>query len=308
MIQKGYMIYKIKFTLFLSLLGFLASCSNDPKSSSTDKLERQKHPMQIGSSFDREIDPLEQKFNSSIFKIRSEMSGTEGVATYLGEFGELKLFLTNKHIVNSDLDTCDKLISLVDVNNKIFLGCKDFIFSFQNLDISIIAMDVFAETEKDFDLKPVLFSTTAIDAKDNLTLRTIDNDLKALVIDQKSDCKYLDTLASYITDPFPNETEIAISTWSIPIGCDAKPGDSGAPIFGSSGMITGVLWGGSLKKEFVSSELLTKKIASKTAGLWQNFNFAVPSIYIKSELQAELNNIDENSLELFALKAFYESL
>ncbi len=93
------------------------------------------------------------------------------------------------------------------------------------------------------------------------------NDLKAIVEDINADCRFLYTGSRYITDPYPTNKESPISSWSIPVGCDAKPGDSGAPVFNNKGKVLGILWDGKLTKQFVSSESLIKRINSKSIDL-----------------------------------------
>ena len=218
------MISNLKLFFLLGLTLLLVSCSKDDKSQPS---HQQEVPTQIGTFFDRKIDPQESSFDKTIFSIKSEMSGTQGVAVYLGEFNQQKIFITNKHIINQDYDDCDSLLSLVDVQARIYMGCNGFVYSFKNLDLSIITMDHVFETDADFEFTPLEFSFEPIEIKQSFVLRTVDNDLQALVIDESQDCLALDNVSEFITDPDPANADEPIITWSLPVGCDAQPGDSG---------------------------------------------------------------------------------
>lgn len=287
---------------------FLTSCGKDD-STGVSKAGLQKVPTQIGSNFDRSIDRDDARFNRSIFSIKSEMSGTQGIAIYLGEFNNQKLFLSNKHIINQDFDDCDSMLSLVDVHNTVFLGCSSFIHSFKSLDLSIITMDfVLDEPETTFDFQAVEFAFEPFVAHENLVLRTIDSNLQALAADQSIDCSNLDIEAKFIEDPHPESEFETISTWSLPVGCDAQGGDSGAPLYQrDSDKILGILWGGKFNKKYVSSETLKQQIHQKSPKLWTDYNFFIPAVHLKSELKSELLNLDPNSLEFETLSALYSS-
>lgn len=293
-------ILKISFILMLFIL--MASCSKDRNENK--KLSQQKNQFQIGTSFNREIDIEEDKYEKSIFIIKSEMSGTQGIAVYLGEFQNKKLFMTNKHIVNKDLDDCDSTISLVDNKRSIFLGCYGFIYSFEDLDISFLTMDYVLEAEEHFSFEPVVFAKEDISEEQSLILRTIDHNLKALVADQSEDCRVLDTKAQFINDPYPNESLELIASWSLPVGCDAVPGDSGAPIYSHEGLLYGILWGGKHQKEYVKTEELLEQIKQKDQRLWREYNFMVPTKNIWFQLEKDLKNLDPSSEEFQILSNF----
>jgi hypothetical protein len=302
--------------LFITLVLFLSSCS-DTKDTNIE-VSKQKVPSQIGTFFDRVIEKNESKYEDSIFSIKSEMTGTQGVAIYLGEFKGHKLFMTNKHVIDQNIDSCDDWISLVDTKSRIYFGCKGFIYSFENLDITILAMDsvinfpvirnpddsvgieadvalvsaaVSTEnvdgSDQDFVLKPIDLRSITLDTSASLILRSLDLDYSAIVVDKSTDCVNLDTEPLFITDP-DVDSESPITTWSLPVGCDAKPGDSGAPIFNAEGDLMGILWGGKLNKTFVNSESLKKQLNLNSSSLWTDYNFMVPVSNILEELDLAL--------------------
>lgn len=305
----GELTMKMKLILPLLIIFFVAACSDDKNSSDKNKSAKiQDIPTQIGTSFDREIDTKEAQFESSLFVVKSEMSGTQGIAIYLGEFESKKLFAVNKHIVHSEMDDCNSMVSVVDNKNKIFLGCQGFIHSFENLDLSLMVMDFVFTPVDDFEFKPVQFDFSLSSTEEKLTLRSIDNKLKALVVDNNLDCTALDTTAQLITDPHPTNIEEPIHTWSIPVGCDAAPGDSGAPIYNSEDKIVGLLWGGKHNKSYVSSERLKEQVLTKDQALWMDYNFMIPSSEITNQLKQELIHLDSESEEFKVLSKFLNQI
>jgi hypothetical protein len=298
------MTSNLKLLFLFGLTLTVASCSKDDRSRPTGQ---QEVPTQIGTSFDRKIDPLESNFDKTIFSIKSEMSGTQGVAVYLGEFNQQKLFITNKHIINQEYDNCDSLLSLVDVQARIYMGCSGFVYSFKNLDLSILSMNHVFATDVDFEFIPLEFSFDLIATQQSFVLRTFDDDLKALVMDDSQDCVALDSTPQFITDPDPTNSDDPIVTWSLPVGCDAKPGDSGAPVFlAGTDKAYGLLWGGKYEKNYTSSASLKKQILENNPRLWSDYNFIIPAIDLKNELKAELLEIDINSPEFKTLSELYK--
>ncbi len=302
------MTFNSNLLTLIFIAGILVSCSRQEKEIPNSS-DLQKVPSQIGTFFDQKLDPQDSKFDKSIFTIRSEMTGTQGIAIYLGDFYGKKIFLTNRHIINEDTDDCDSQLSLVDVKGRIYLGCSGFIHSFTNIDLTLISMDHVFNTNTDFEFKALSFSFDPILINQNLFLRTIDNDLKALVLDESLDCMALDSNVRMIFDPFPQADETKIRSWSLPVGCDAKPGDSGAPVFAlNSSQVVGILWGGKHNKSYTSSEDLVRQVHETSSRIWQDYNFIIPSSVIKSELANEISMLNSQSDKVRVLTKIYNNL
>ena len=81
--------------------------------------------------------------------------------------------------------------------------------------------------------------------------------------------------------------------WSFAVGCDASHGDSGsAMVDRESGKVVGIIWTGKFPKveNVQHSDYLNKMLASNSAEIWQELNYAVPSMKIQMIIQATILN------------------
>jgi len=84
-------------------------------------------------------------------------------------------------------------------------------------------------------------------------------------------------------ESYDDLTKEALRIPTIPIGCDAAPGDSGSPLLNKEGLLVGVLWSVSNSdNHLVSNEDYLKKlikseknyVESERSFVWKNFNYA----------------------------------
>ena len=260
------------------------------KSQSVTPLGVQTETTQIGDFYERTAvgEEFQGFYQSSIFKLDNDLSGKKGIATYLGEFNNKYLFMTAKHVLNSETETCDEMVSVSSLNEAEFFICTGDIVSLKDMDITIFL------TERligDGDLRPLHLSGLTGSGTSNTTMRTIDRESNLIVADGGKDCFVLDKTPQLIFDP-DEETSLFSSSWSVPIGCDAQPGDSGAPVMDMFGDVVGVLWGGRATKYFKSSADLKRESENLDPKIWKNYNFMVPAHIVLSKLEELSKNKD----------------
>lgn len=246
---------------------------------------REQQPTQIGDFFDRKEVKDQLLFSKSIFRITSEMNGTNGNAIYIGEKDGSFLFLTNAHIISENLDDCNQHVIIDDKYKKITLTCDKFIKSFDDLDLTLVSMKHDWNSDVSFEFIPLQFeSEVSLKDFESLQLVSLDYESNNFTLDDSRDCFILDRSAKVIYDPDFND----IKSWSVPVGCDSKQGDSGAPIINDKGRVVAIIWGGVYEKFFLNSQELFNLSESRDESLWVRFNFAVPSSKIIEILKNEI--------------------
>ncbi len=76
--------------------------------------------------------------------------------------------------------------------------------------------------------------------------------------------------------------------WSLPVGCDSSPGDSGSAVVNSSsGLVSGVLWGTTMVKQGFTSEKLKSLVEDPNhkERLWEELSLMTPGYLISRELK-----------------------
>lgn len=273
--------HQIQYALFMFGLCITISSMMGCSDKGVPTRNLQSESTQIGSLFDRTTLVDQTLHSQTLFRIESELSGTKGMAIYVGKANDSFLFLTNKHVVNESIDSCDDHILIFDKNNEIVLGCSEYIKSFEDTDLTLISMKHIWNSNREFAFTAAEFSMEEdLEDFERLNLVTLDLNTNEFMTDNQSDCYLLSKVPQLAIDPDFGEIE----SWSVPVGCDAKPGDSGSPIYNSNGKIVAVLWGGKFKKKFINSSELKKKAQQVNQSLWNDFNYAVPSSVILEHL------------------------
>lgn len=243
-----------------------------------------KTTQQLGDSWDRTA--LENTpFENTLFLGGSEFQGRVGQLVYLGEFQKQYLFITAKHIVNENEDICDRLVNIRNRDGKVILDCSSFITSLDESDISIIAMKPRSHFNAD-KLTPVRFQKN-IKKGDKLQLLTRSADDSRIYSDSSPDCLLLAEAPKQISDPDTSD-EGRLASWSLPVGCDAEHGDSGAPVLNQQNEVVGFLWTGKFPKSSLSSQSLKEVLKTQGPNLWNDFNYIVPISKIVEEIEKKL--------------------
>gem|GEM_PF-5877993 len=277
--------------LLILTIFFLSSCSKyssksaDPHNSIEPEAVPgvQRHHTQIGNFYDRVVgaQEIQKQYSRSILKIENSLTGSPGIAVFLGLFEDLYIFVTNKHVFDADKTACDEFLSVSSTDGLDFFTCSEIAFSMKNMDLTFFGAERWSGSR---DLHPQIFKSSAFAAQESLTLRTIDRDLNQIVIDQGQDCFALDFKPRFIKDP-DTLSDLSLSSWSLPIGCDSQPGDSGSPVFDQEGFVAGILWGGKTVKNFKSSADILLESLTGHELVWRDYNFMVPASAIKLGLE-----------------------
>lgn len=246
---------------------------------------------QIGDQWDKDCLLSQQLFKSTIFYGGSTFDSKYGQFTYLGMFSGKYIFITAKHVLSSKVDECDNAVVLFDENNKTLLECEAFIYSFDKSDISLLAFR--PKNNQLVDLNPVQISTTLPKPSTQVYLKSRDTDAGHILIDKSKDCQILDSNPQERLDIDSSADYVdaqKIESWSLPVGCDARHGDSGAPLFSSNNELIGILWTGKYPKTHLPSQQIRELLASEDPKVWTEFNYIVPMDRVFQEMHDILEN------------------
>lgn len=240
---------------------------------------------QIGDRWDQEVQERDQTLIKSIFLGGSEFRSTTGQLVYLGQYGETLLFATAAHVVSEEMDICDDLISAFTADKKTLFSCEGFILTLPNSDFSFLSMKA-ADSENKIEPVPLQLAAHS-SAGQQLHLLTHSLIRDEIFADHSSDCVLLADEPKILQDPDSSD-ESQLESWSLPIGCDAQHGNSGAPVINDDGFVVGFLWTGKYPKRHTKSNELMEMLKQKNELVWQEFNFMAPSTKILEELEVIL--------------------
>ncbi|MGH1468882.1 MAG: hypothetical protein ACRBBP_08405 [Bdellovibrionales bacterium] len=260
------------------------------------------NPYQIGVEWNRRVLENVDVASRQVFQLYRSGMGAVGTGTYIGEIGGKHLVMTAAHTYK-ELSSCRNEVSFIAKSEKfdLYFYCSDW--SFQLKDNDVLFFEIKSPDAGAFEnLKPVAFSEKSLKAGDPLRMLTIERLMPDFnfnwFIDDSSDCVLLRENSRYLLDPDTGVQEKGdgsdrLASWSLPIGCDGKHGDSGAPVFDEEFGLTGILWTGKYPKTEASGDI---KFLS-TRSVWSNFNYMVPISKISSELERVIGNEFYLSLE-----------
>lgn len=111
--------------------------------------------------------------------------------------------------------------------------------------------------------------------------------------DTSEDCQVLDHEPRRLKDPDKGSPTNTVS-WSIPIGCDAHDGDSGAPVFSVNNDLVGIIWTGQYPKEKFSVPMRDLSLDE----IWKRANFMIPVSKVLEELQSQVDSKDSETQKI----------
>lgn len=244
---------------------------------------------QLGEKWDR-ITAGDSPLNENVFKLFFPQVDSYGTATYLGNFGGLDLFITAKHV--SDIG-CEILFlenTFLRTNYKV--KCGQVIFSQENLDISIISASIGNPqiAQRLHSLLPAKLAMVPFGLRTLVQIvgyGSFQNEDQVMTEQNDDTCVSLTPYTPMLTkDPDSVNHPLTNPVWSLPIGCDSSPGDSGAPVFlRDERIIAGVLWTGGAHGSDLSNSDLVHIFEKSPARIWKDFSYVVPAPIIVSEIK-----------------------
>jgi len=268
---------------------------------------------QIGSDFERSfhknLDNIPQDLHKAALSVAQFGNST---AFYVGEHEGKDIMVTTAHSALSNVTNFSRSIKYYEQNTQVL--CRIFVdsenspkreFQFNLLGEYFLCKNLIAIFPKldlaFFELEP----------KNKVDLSSYGIDFKAPKEFKKGDSFsyfsysgfkntghiYFDLgfTNGHLCTPLINSDEVdylesfddltreTIEVPTIPIGCDASPGDSGAPLLNDEGSLVGVLWAvsGSSNESVSNQDYLEALIDKQTPYLeterdfvWKNFNYA----------------------------------
>ncbi len=251
-----------------------------------------KNPYQIGQNWDRQILIDRSNTAGQIFQLYRHGMGAVGIGTYIGKIEGKHLVMTAAHTYNK-LSSCQDEIGFIAKPKglNLYFYCSGWSFQLKKNDI--LFFEINSNHDDAFDkLIPAQFSNENLVTGAALKMITIERLMPNFnfnwFIDNSKDCMLLADTSRYLKDldsSVSKETSNKILSWSLPIGCDGKHGDSGAPVFDQNSGLVGVLWTGKYPKTNASKSL----VSLSTDSMWSNFNYMVPMSTISLELKTLVN-------------------
>ncbi|MBL7714922.1 MAG: hypothetical protein JNL01_05600 [Bdellovibrionales bacterium] len=240
--------------------------------------------------------------------VRLEFPGWSASAVYLGKFQGSDLFGTASHVLNQS-GACSKLIANFYALNTmtgapVTFSCQAIVSVLPSVDFTLwigkardldsgVAVDFLA---KRHSLRP---NTAASDFVAGMELLLAGfgsqgNPTQVLTFDRSDDCRLISDSGKFRAILPPGTTQ-GQKVESMAIGCDASPGDSGAPVFDrNTGTWMGIIWAGKSAPDpkLADSVFLRSLVGAPSSLVWSDLNYAVPATQIAAALRANLFAVD----------------
>lgn len=243
---------------------------------------------QIGNEFGKI--PLES--SDSVFQAAAVAKFMGGTAFYLGEHQGKHIMATNYHVLPSALN-CISLNTLRFQVGDQYYFCDKFIASFPEIELSLFTIKASGGEEVHISAALEFSKEWEPQMNEELFLLgygpTEDQYNRVLHISKDEDCRIFHEVAQFIHDP-DTLHPASYQVWSLPIGCDATPGDSGSPVFSSTGDLIGIFWTGGTPKieEAKSSYFIEWWRVWEREELWSELSYFVPVTKIREFLLDEI--------------------
>jgi hypothetical protein len=287
--------------------------------------------LKIGESFGRTYvsSKVFYKVPARLRKVaRSTAEFGQGTAFYLGQFNGRHLMATNAHtfMANQESWTVSNFLRNPNDSCKIFpdyaeseqrdvyfgiigryFRCKKLVGIWSSIDFAIFEI----QNEGEFQFKSmgvdIASSKSAGGFARSLSMFSyspyenpghIDLDL---AYTKDKHCKTFTALEEskliYDEDDHKNKD---VGVWSIPVGCDIAPGDSGSALVDArTGEFVGIIWAGvkSKDKKAYNSKYLSRLLLGKVSEkervdfVWNQMNYGVPAHKIIEVIEQSLLNL-----------------
>ncbi|MCO5113984.1 MAG: hypothetical protein M9899_07395 [Bdellovibrionaceae bacterium] len=247
---------------------------------------------QVGDSWNRKSMEDPGEFPYQVFQLFRTGMGQVGTGFYLGKFADKHIVMTAGHVYD-DLNSCHNEVNfLVRYKSlRFYVTCDDWHYKFAENDAMIFSITT--ENPEHLNLlKPVEFNTEH-QTGEALNLISVDNDYDYNFdwkVDDQKDCRLLSTEEKVLEDPDCNVSGALLQSWSLPVGCDGKHGDSGAPVYDKNLRLKGLLWTGKFPKLSQSSNQLLSDLNAQSPTLWKEYNYIVPMSALEKEIDKDLSS------------------
>ena len=286
----------LRLIISVSCLSLVACgvLTSDHQGRSFDKRFSTDHEdFKIGENFDRV--PIERPAieRRQVFQMYRTGMGPVGTGIYLGKIGDRHLAMTAGHVYHDMADCTEEVNFLLSLENEMhYFTCSGWSLNLSENDVFIFEFK--GDVDPSILFQKVPFSRQPVTKHQPLKLLAIDRHHQDFVfqwsIDTSEDCQVLDANAQRLKDPDKGSPSNTIS-WSIPIGCDAHDGDSGAPVYNGNDELVGIVWTGQYPKEEFSAPL--NQLSADE--IWKKSNFMIPVTKIFEELQTMTGPGDEST-------------
>ncbi len=279
--------------LFL-LLGACGVITSDHQGQSFDRrFTTDNEDFKIGENFDRVPIKRPAIERRQIFQLYRTGMGPVGTGIYLGQVNGKHLAMTAGHVYH-DLKNCaDEVNFLLSLEKEMhYFTCTGWSLRLTENDVFIFEFG--GDINPNFLFKKIPLSKYPLVKYQPLKLLSIDRHHQDFVfqwsVDSSDDCQILDHRAKRLKDPDKGNPTNTTS-WSLPIGCDAHDGDSGAPVVNGNDELVGIVWTGQYPKEKFSAPMNQLPLDE----IWAKSNFMIPVTKIFEELQTLSHEGDEKT-------------
>lgn len=314
---------KKPLSLLIFCLFFLSGCQRNifpsynkkictPPAQALDSDTESYVSYQVGDTWDRLTLEDPKDFPLQVLQLFRTGAGQAGTGVYLGKFAGRHIVMTASHVYE-DLQSCYNEVNFLVRHRalRFYVTCSDWHHKFEDNDIMLFSITT--ENEEHLNLfKPVDFSSTH-QKGEALNLVSVSSDYDynfSWSIDDQKDCQLLSTHEKTLEDPDCGVPQSKpISSWSLPVGCDGKHGDSGAPVYDKDFRLKGVLWTGKFPKLNSSTERLQADMEAESSDLWKEYNYIVPISSLEREMDDLLaNKFHLNSVSREVMQALSEKI
>lgn len=237
----------------------------------------------IGENFDRVPVARPAVERRQVFQLYRTGMGPVGTGIYLGQVNGKHLAMTAGHVYHDLADCSEEVNFLLSLETELhYFACSGWSLKLKDNDVFLFEFS--GDVNPSTLFKKVSLSTKTLSKHQPLKLLAIDRHHQDFVfqwsIDTSDDCQVLDSTPRLLKDPDNGNPTNTIS-WSIPIGCDAHDGDSGAPVFDGNDEVVGIIWTGQYPKEEFSAPM--DQLSADE--IWTKSNFMIPITKILDELK-----------------------